>query len=561
MKVYGRIITAAIFLILVFTSVTAAENDESGWFFVPNTLLKNAPDSPGIGVKFPHFWNFRGRIEYGSYYTRANTREIPDPVLQLPYIYTAAEVYINGTLAGNSGAAGTSRPQTKPGWDLLIIELPKGADIDIVIQVSGFHHYRGGISAAPVITSEETARRSENWKTAAGAFLSGCFFIIALYHLGLYLYRKADYAPLLFAFFCLLISTRALLSGQFYFPALFSSYNWFFFTRIEYLTLSFGLPTFAFFAYKLFPAEIKKIVLYGLLVISGIYTGIIIFLPVYLFSRFLPVFSIIIAAYSLYFLYALIRAALKKRPGAVTGLTGYAIFALTVLNDILLSFTVINSVPLVPVGLIFFVFFEALMISSRHARAYEEIKILLKEKNELEGLNTTLKDLTYIDPLTQISNRRHFDAYFSLEWSRSLRNRKPLGLIMIDIDSFKLYNDNYGHQAGDEALKKVAGAVNAALSRSGDFVARYGGEEFVVVLPDAQLEGTMMVAEKIRVRIQELNIPHKYSVCAPVVTASLGVAVSDPGKTRQQGDKELLLMEADRSLYRAKQQGRNRVNW
>ncbi|MFP4383293.1 MAG: diguanylate cyclase [Spirochaetia bacterium] len=561
MKVYGRILTAAVFLIMVISSVNGAENDETGWYFIPNTLLKEAPEDRGIPVKFPHFWNFRSGVKYGTYHTKVNTNDIKNPVLQLPYIYTAAEIYINGSFAESSGITGASRQQTEPRWDLLTIKLPEGTDTEIVIRVSGFHHFRGGISAPPVITTEDAARQNENWKAAAGAFLSGCFFIIALYHLGLYLYRKADYAPLLFSMFSLLISARALLSGQFYFPVLLTSYNWFFFTRIEYLTLSFGLPTFAFFAYKLFPAEIKKAVLYGLLIISGVYTAVIIFLPVYLFSRLLPFYSLLIAAYSLYFLYALIRAALKKRPGAVTGLTGYAIFALTVLHDILMSLTVINSVPLVPVGLIFFVFFEALMISSRHAWAYKEIKILLKEKNELQGINTTLKDLTYIDPLTQISNRRHFDTYFSLEWNRGLRNRKPLGLIMIDIDSFKLYNDNYGHQAGDEALKKVAAAINSALSRRGDFVARYGGEEFVVILPDAQLEGTMLVAEKIRAEIQKLNIPHQYSVCAPVVTASLGVAVSDPQKPQQQRDKELLLMEADRSLYRAKQQGRNRVNW
>ncbi len=142
----------------------------------------------------------------------------------------------------------------------------------------------------------------------------------------------------------------------------------------------------------------------------------------------------------------------------------------------------------------------------------------LKKKSDM------LEALAAIDGLTDIYNRRKFDETMDIEWRRAARSQGPLSLIMVDIDHFKLFNDNYGHARGDECLKKVAEALKNALRRPGDFVGRYGGEEFAVILADSDAAGALHVAETLRQTIADLNIPHEYSRIAPYITISLGVA-------------------------------------
>ncbi len=133
---------------------------------------------------------------------------------------------------------------------------------------------------------------------------------------------------------------------------------------------------------------------------------------------------------------------------------------------------------------------------------------------------------------------------------------KDIPIIMADIDVFKYYNDNYGHQAGDVCLQKVAAQMQFVLKRPSDLAARYGGEEFAVILPETDIKGATRVAEKIRAAVEALAIPHAHSSVSEYVTISLGVSTSRPA---QAGSRETLVKKADQALYRAKQSGRNRV--
>ncbi len=184
---------------------------------------------------------------------------------------------------------------------------------------------------------------------------------------------------------------------------------------------------------------------------------------------------------------------------------------------------------------------------------------LIEVKNKLELANLELARLVSLDGLTGIPNRRSFDENIILEWQKAYSENNCLGLIMIDIDCFKLFNDTYGHQAGDHCLQKVAYAIRQTLKGSLDFVARYGGEEFAVILPSTDLLTTMQIAEKIREKVQLLGIPHK-STTLPVgvITISLGSASMLP---REVGFNNWtkLIKEADEALYKAKQSGRNVV--
>lgn len=162
------------------------------------------------------------------------------------------------------------------------------------------------------------------------------------------------------------------------------------------------------------------------------------------------------------------------------------------------------------------------------------------------------KNLAFTDGLTSIANRRFFDSYLEEKW-RKIRPGQDLALIICDVDFFKFYNDTYGHQAGDECLQKVASAINSGI-RSGDLAARYGGEEFVVVLPNTDAKTAMLVADRIRFKIKEMQIPHKSSQVSDYVSISLGISSVSHNKAN---NTEELIALADRGLYVAKKQGRD----
>jgi len=175
---------------------------------------------------------------------------------------------------------------------------------------------------------------------------------------------------------------------------------------------------------------------------------------------------------------------------------------------------------------------------------------------ELKRRGDILENLSMHDGLTGIANRRRFDETLARSWRQSLRNGTPLSLIMADIDHFKIFNDTYGHMAGDECLRAVAETLAGALKRPGDLAARYGGEEFAIILEDTSLSGATHLAEAMRQGVQALGLEHRGSNAGSVVTVTLGAATTVP---RPGQCPEALLSLSDHKLYEAKIAGRNRV--
>lgn len=198
-----------------------------------------------------------------------------------------------------------------------------------------------------------------------------------------------------------------------------------------------------------------------------------------------------------------------------------------------------------------------------HSRAYlarvqrdEAYRALRESQRELEQKNFELLRMSNMDGLTEVANRRRFDELLQEAWAHSRRTRSPLALMMLDIDCFKPFNDHYGHLAGDDCLKQVARTLQQELPRLTDFLARYGGEEFVVVLSATDLAGAQRVAERLRLAVEALAIPHACSEAAKVVTISIGVAAAHATASSQ---PQVLVAEADKMLYQAKHRGRNQV--
>ncbi len=184
------------------------------------------------------------------------------------------------------------------------------------------------------------------------------------------------------------------------------------------------------------------------------------------------------------------------------------------------------------------------------------VKAKVKNHMELKLYRDMLKNASRVDGLTGIDNRRRFDETIESEWKRAFRQRDSLSLLMLDIDFFKLYNDTYGHQAGDECLRQIAMTLAKNLKRPGDLAARYGGEEFACVLPGVSPEGVVKIAGRMHTAVRELAIPHEDSDVAEIVTASIGVTTMMPADNE---GWEKLVERADKALYQAKQEGRDRV--
>lgn len=190
------------------------------------------------------------------------------------------------------------------------------------------------------------------------------------------------------------------------------------------------------------------------------------------------------------------------------------------------------------------------VILNAKVRAMARIALM---QSELDDLNQQLAILTNIDPLTQVMNRRGLEEFMTKSWQINYRQKSELSLLMLDIDFFKPYNDNYGHLQGDKCLQEFAKLLMKSINRASDAVVRFGGEEFIIILPFTPISGARFKAQEIITLLKSAEIKHDFSSVAPYITASIGITST----SLQARDHHELIKQADTALYHAKEQGRN----
>lgn len=562
------------------------------WGLYWNKFLKpeKVPDNPSTFVSFPHMWmgseinNETLPGEGHATYTlkiKVNEESLSTHKgLYVPLIYNASKLWINGKLVSQIGEIGMSSKDERPTYNPQVITLDLDKpEFDLVLQVSNYSSRKGGIWGEFLFGNAEELISMAEKRMLKEMFIIGGLTFFGFYHFVVYILRRTDRAALYFGILCLLIALRTLIVGEVILTDLLPNFSWEWHRKIEYWTISIAFPVFLLFLNATFLNYIKKSILQMFIFISLLYSLFVLFTPAKVFSYTINFYQLIMTAMMLYVLFELTKAWKRNVPGVKVLLISTVIFTCTALNDVLYHNEWIHTGDFISVGLYIFIFAQSIVLAIKYASTFQKVETLsirlgelnntLEEKvqirtsqlersqNELKQLNQKLEILSNTDTLTNVPNRRSLNQNYEEVWEMNKDLLKPITVFMIDIDCFKLFNDTYGHQKGDEVLKLVAQSLKNRLDMVGGFFARYGGEEFFALLEGKSVEEAVDIAKDMNDVIHKLKIQHKTSTVTDTVTISIGIAHSTSANLVE---KEQLISKADEALYRSKQIGRDSIS-
>ncbi len=489
--------------------------------------------------------------------------------VKIPYFGAAMKVWIDGQAVTETGSFSPFVPRYIPRE---IYFTSAAEESEIVIQAANYHHRRMRLSRI-FFGSSELIQKTTQRAIIKNALLTGSLLLLSFFHFLLYLSYHRDKAFLYFSSIALITALREGIVNERILVRLWPAIPGELMMKIGYAPVFLLLPLLLHYVWATARESAPKPSLLPAKIWLAASLLLLIFFPLKIYDWFFQYALFPVVAYALYSLRLIFSSRMfESRFGAHLLVLGGLVVLLAAVNDYLREISILQTPALLSAAILFFLLLQAFFLSWRLERSHSEtmqLALEVKKLNasletgirertrELEQVNRRLEKLSRIDPLTEIPNRRYFDEVYLGEWRRSERENRPLSLIMIDVDFFKPYNDNYGHPAGDDCLRLLAEAIQVNLKRGEDFAARYGGEEFIVLLPGHPLESAEKVAEKIRNQVEELGIVHEYSEAGKVVTISLGVAEKPPD---QPLERKTLIKWADQALYDSKRLGRNRTS-
>ncbi|HZG58396.1 diguanylate cyclase [Paenibacillus sp.] len=538
---------------------------------VPMTWNKQAPpyaDQPGHG--------------YGTY--RLLLRLPAEEAgrihgLSLYKVHSAYRLWIDGELAIEGGRVGRSAAEWVPASrPRTVFFSPASQEVELVLQASNFSHRNGGLWKSAHFGRDAEVLERLQQQRAVDLLLITCLLLIGVYHLRMYAIRRSERSSLYFGLFSLALALRAACVGEAFLLHAFPGTPYVLHSKLEFISTYLAAPFALLYTRTLFPNEFVVRWTRLFLTITFGLAAVGLVTPESVYSHTYYPFQFVVYAQLTFMIAAIGVASLRGREGARMTLATLLVFTCTVVHDFLFYNQQIQSRDLAPLGVVVFFLSQSFLLMSYYTRTLTSVESLSEQllelnrtletkveertrdvresRRKLEEANRKLRELSYLDPLMNIPNRRYFGEAMAKEWKQGRRTGSPLSLVMIDIDAFKPFNDGYGHQAGDSVLLSIAQALRGSLMRPRDLIARYGGEELAVILPETDAEGARAVAEQLRIRVEALRIPHAYSPYGNHVTISLGVCTCIPHADRS---IDMLIQYADGALYEAKREGRNRV--
>ena len=488
-------------------------------------------------------------------------------------ISTAFSFFVNGKPVFSAGKPGKSVEESLPAYYTHVapVEIHAGIN-ELVLHVSNFHYRSGGPWGKITFGLERHLRRNKGQRNYIILFLFGALSIISFYYLGFWIMRREEKSFLYFSLFCIFISLRTLVTGEYIMVHLFPDIPFRLLVILEYMTFYVSLPLFCLFVDSLYKDIFSKRILRAVLVTSALFILFVLITPVKIFTWSVIPFQALTIVVCIYLFYILLISVRRRIEGSRLMLAGGTIVFAAIINDILFSHSVIGTANLVHGAVFMFILLQSFILSRRLSNSFrtaERLSVELNDLNlnlenkvrartrELEQANREIRNLSIMDTLTGCNNRLFMNENLPRDIGRSLRYRKHLSIILCDIDNFKKVNDTHGHQAGDLVLADFARYLKKSIRFNTDWIVRYGGEEFMIVLPETSIDNAAFIAERMRTDIEGMRVLwHEREIST---TASFGVTGIDPETPVDAVSMESLIGKADKLLYDAKKMGKNVV--
>ncbi|MBF7074373.1 diguanylate cyclase [Glaciecola sp. MH2013] len=501
---------------------------------------------------------------------KANTG-LPLGIL-MPSIGTAYQLYIDDVLLAEGGVVAKTKASSIPHFHPGVFIFTAPSDrFDIIIQVSNQEFYWGGMWHQLKIGSAEMLHAEQNKKNLKSTIIISIFFTITVFNLIQFSLHSKNTQPLLIAVICVLLGFREMESSHLLQFIEIAQLSFATSVRINFLTFYVSVLTVILYLYSTFTRDYKPKLIYCIAAIPIVFSLGVIVTSVEYFSPYMRVFQVYMLVVSPYLLWGILRAVYYKRKNARLLLTGTLFLFFLMVNDILDSMGVIDSVLLVSFGLVAFMICLNYITYSRFIqdgaqnirlnlaldarnKALENLSKSLENKvtartQELADANTLLSELAFKDPLTGALNRRGVVAKIDDAKKSYLAYNTSFCVALVDFDNFKKLNDLLGHETGDKALKEGTKIIQECIRKS-DVLARWGGEEFLILLQNTDVSDAELVVQNIREMIEEVlsNEIERH------VSVTIGLAQYRDNETIEQ-----CISRADEALYVGKNSGRNCV--
>ena len=572
--------------VLVLTNENFTDNNKiplnGEWeFFWKELLTENEIKARMATMNPPNIFvpsNWEDSVDtqhgYGTYYLKVI---IPEEKIGNTLAMTTVNqgtsytLTIDGVRIASNGYVGNSPDTSVPEYsDRLVYFTPRDKELNIVLHVSNFSHPHGGATHPVYIGTTEKVMSAHNTQLATNMFIIGGILIMGIYEMFIYLFRRKEKVFLYFGLINIVISIYTLFKLPYYIKEVYTDFPWIWGHRIELILLYLLFLLYLLLGKSMYPKEMKKVPVIIGVIISLVCIVITLVSQPSFYRPLLDYMYIVLGIYMIYNLYVVLLAYKRKRPTALVNLIAIMVFFTAVINDMFAMLNLIESLPFMTIGFFFYVLIQSINLSREYALKLNEaedlsfdlqkLNLTLDEKikdrtEELNQKNEALKRLTLVDGLTGIYNRRYFDEHLFTYFEEVKLSKKPLSLLMIDVDNFKQYNDQNGHVAGDHLLISLAELLNA-ICLPNSFVARYGGEEFSIVLMNCSSQEAKKFAENVRLEVEEQKYEH--SSVLTYVTISIGVSSTENHSFIH---KEELVKRADQALYASKSNGKNQVTF